>query len=52
MLERYGWPGYFFVATDWIGRPGFLNAAQFRELDSRGHVIGSHSCSYPERMAR
>jgi peptidoglycan/xylan/chitin deacetylase (PgdA/CDA1 family) len=52
MLERYGWPGYFFVATDWIGRPGCLNAARIRELDSRGHVIGSHSYSHPERMAR
>ena len=52
MLEQYGWRGHFFVTTDWIGRPGFLNAEQIRELDGRGHVIGSHSCSHPERMAR
>jgi hypothetical protein len=51
MLEQYGWRGYFFVTTDWIGRPGFLNAEQIRELDERGHVIGSHSCSHPTRMA-
>jgi peptidoglycan/xylan/chitin deacetylase (PgdA/CDA1 family) len=52
MLEQFGWRGYFFVTTDWIGRTGFLDAPQIRELDSRGHVIGSHSCSHPERMAR
>ena len=52
MLEHYGWRGYFLVTTDWIGRPGFLNAGQNRDLDQRGHVIGSHSCSRPERMSR
>jgi peptidoglycan/xylan/chitin deacetylase (PgdA/CDA1 family) len=52
MLEQYGWRGYFFVTTDWIGQPGFLNADQILELDRRGHVIGSHSCSHPERMSR
>jgi peptidoglycan/xylan/chitin deacetylase (PgdA/CDA1 family) len=52
MLEQYGWRGYFFITTDWIGRQGFLNAEQIRELDQRGHVIGSHSCSHPTRMAR
>jgi peptidoglycan/xylan/chitin deacetylase (PgdA/CDA1 family) len=51
MLERHGWRGHFFVATDWIGKPGFLNEEQLRELDRRGHVIGSHSCSHPTRMA-
>ncbi len=52
MLEQYGWRGYFFVTTDWIGRPGFLTAEQIRALDQRGHVIGSHSCSHPTRMSR
>jgi peptidoglycan/xylan/chitin deacetylase (PgdA/CDA1 family) len=52
MLEQYGWRGYFFVTTDWIGRPGFLNTEQIRVLDQREHIIGSHSCSHPTRMAR
>jgi peptidoglycan/xylan/chitin deacetylase (PgdA/CDA1 family) len=50
-LERYGWRGHFFITTDWIGRAGFLDRVQIRELRSRGHVIGSHSCSHPERMS-
>ena len=50
-LEQYGWRGHFFVTTDWIGQKGFLDRSQIRELRSRGHVIGSHSCSHPERMS-
>lgn len=52
MLEQYRWRGYFFVTTDWIGRAEFLGQEQIRELDRRGHVIGSHSCSHPTRMSR
>ncbi|REJ68536.1 MAG: hypothetical protein DWQ31_07685 [Planctomycetota bacterium] len=46
-----GWPAHFFVTTDYIGTPGFLDAAQIRELHAMGHVIGSHSCSHPNPMA-
>lgn len=51
MLEERGWRGYFFVTTDYIGARGFLSAAQIRELDARGHIVGSHSCSHPPRMS-
>ncbi|HNY39720.1 MAG TPA: polysaccharide deacetylase family protein [Bryobacteraceae bacterium] len=50
-LEARGWRGFFFVTTDWIGLDGYLTAAEIRELQRRGHVVGSHSCSHPERMA-
>ncbi len=50
-LERYGWHGHFFVTTNWIGQPGFLDCFQIRELQRRGHLVGSHSCSHPERMS-
>ncbi len=50
-LERYGWRGHFFVTTDYIGKRGFLSAAQIKDLHARGHVIGSHSCSHPPRMS-
>ncbi len=52
MLEQSGRRGYFFVTTGCIGQPGFLTADQIRELDRRGHCIGSHSCSHPRRMSR
>jgi peptidoglycan/xylan/chitin deacetylase (PgdA/CDA1 family) len=51
-LEKRGWRGHFFVTTDWIGRPDFLDPQQIRELHARGHVIGSHSCSHPARMSK
>jgi peptidoglycan/xylan/chitin deacetylase (PgdA/CDA1 family) len=51
-LERYNWHGHFFITTDWIGRPGFMDEQQIRNLHARGHVIGSHSRTHPERMAR
>lgn len=50
-LEARGWRGYCFMTTDWIGRKGFLDAAQLRELHARGHMIGSHSVSHPPRFA-
>lgn len=51
-LERRGWRGHFFIATDCIGSPGFLTRAQLRELRRRGHIVGSHSCSHPLRMSQ
>jgi peptidoglycan/xylan/chitin deacetylase (PgdA/CDA1 family) len=50
-LERAGWRGHCFVTTDAIGSRGFLDAAQIRELDARGHVIGSHTASHPSRFS-
>jgi peptidoglycan/xylan/chitin deacetylase (PgdA/CDA1 family) len=50
-LEARGWRGHAFVPTDAIGSRGFLDAAQIRELDTRGHTIGSHSASHPRRLS-
>lgn len=50
-LEALGWHGYCFVPTDFVGRPGFLSREQIRELDRRGHHIGSHSASHPPRIS-
>jgi peptidoglycan/xylan/chitin deacetylase (PgdA/CDA1 family) len=49
-LERRGWRGHFFITTGRIGTPGFLTAAQVRELAERGHAVGSHSHSHPTYM--
>lgn len=51
MLELKGWRGHFFVPTDFIGTAGFMDRAEIRRLHGLGHVIGSHSCSHPMRMA-
>ncbi|MEP6536725.1 MAG: polysaccharide deacetylase family protein [Bryobacteraceae bacterium] len=51
IIEKHGWVGHFFVTTDRIGTAGFLSREQIQEMRRRGHVIGSHSCSHPTRMA-
>ena len=51
-LEGRGWRGHFFVITDRIGTPGFVDAEEVRELARRGHVVGSHSHSHPSYMSR
>jgi peptidoglycan/xylan/chitin deacetylase (PgdA/CDA1 family) len=50
-LARRSWPGHFFVATDLVGSPGFVDWDEIRGLAAMGHVVGSHSCSHPSRMA-
>lgn len=52
ILAEFGWPAHFFVITDRIGEPGFLNPEQIRDLRRMGHVVGSHTCSHPELMSR
>lgn len=50
-LERRQWRGHFFVTVGQIGKPSFLSRGQILDLHRRGHVIGSHSLSHPERMS-
>ena len=49
-LEERGWRGHCFVTTGSIGTRGFLDRGQLLELHERGHVIGTHSVSHPERF--
>ena len=51
LLEEHGWHGHFFITTDWIGRDGFMDRQQILDLHNRGHIVGSHTCSHPERMS-
>jgi peptidoglycan/xylan/chitin deacetylase (PgdA/CDA1 family) len=51
MLSTRGWRGHFFVTTGRIGQTGFLSGSGIRELQSHGHIVGSHSVSHPVRMS-
>ena len=51
MLEEFGWRGHFLVTAGQVANPGFLTPAQMRDLQGRGHIIGSHSYSHPMLMA-
>jgi peptidoglycan/xylan/chitin deacetylase (PgdA/CDA1 family) len=50
-LEALGLRAHCFVSTNFIGERGFLTARQVRELDARGHIIGTHSASHPPRFS-
>jgi peptidoglycan/xylan/chitin deacetylase (PgdA/CDA1 family) len=50
-LEALGWRARCFVPTDVIGQPGFMTRRQIREVDRRGHLVGSHSASHPARIS-
>jgi peptidoglycan/xylan/chitin deacetylase (PgdA/CDA1 family) len=50
-LEALGLRAHCFVSTEFIGSRGFLTARQLRELDARGHIIGTHSASHPTRFS-
>jgi peptidoglycan/xylan/chitin deacetylase (PgdA/CDA1 family) len=52
LLAEHGWKGHFFITTDRVDEPTFVSAPDVRRLRDGGHVIGSHSCSHPERMSR
>lgn len=52
ILEKNGFIGHFFITTSFIGKPGFLNRSQIRELHNRGHVIGAHSHTHPDVFYR
>lgn len=51
VLEKYGIKGVFFISTKYIDTTGFLTATQVKELELRGHIIGSHSHNHPVNMA-
>ena len=50
ILEKYGFKGYFFIATSFIGQDGFLTEEMIKEMHFRGHVIGGHSHTHRQRM--
>jgi len=52
MLDKFGWVGHFFITSGKIGEKTFVNSKQIKELKEKGHVVGSHSWSHPERMSK
>ncbi len=47
-LSRRGWRGHFFIVTDKIGDPAFLDVSEIRALRVAGHLVGSHSHTHPD----
>jgi peptidoglycan/xylan/chitin deacetylase (PgdA/CDA1 family)/folate-dependent phosphoribosylglycinamide formyltransferase PurN len=47
-LDKREWKGHFFITTGMIGSRHFVSRADIKELNRRGHVIGSHSHTHPD----
>ncbi|MCK4488846.1 MAG: polysaccharide deacetylase family protein, partial [Anaerolineales bacterium] len=52
LLEGFGWSGHFFITASYIDTQTFVNSKQIQELNKKGHVVGSHSWSHPDRMSK
>ncbi len=50
ILEKYGFKGYFFIATKYIGSSAFLTKEDIKCLYKRGHFIGAHSHTHRQMM--
>lgn len=50
IIEKYGFKGYFYIATKYLGQEGFLTEAMIKEMSERGHIIGGHSHTHRQRM--
>jgi len=46
VLRRHRIPATLFIATDWVGRTGYLNWDHLREMAQEGWTIGSHTRSH------
>lgn len=46
LLQKYGFAATFYITTQWVGRPGFLDAGDIRTLHAAGMEIGSHGHSH------
>lgn len=46
ILARYGFPGEFFVTSDWMGTPNYMSPAQLRELVAAGSSVQAHGASH------
>lgn len=47
VLNDAGVRGVFFIVPTWLGKRGYMDAAQMRQLAAEGHEIGSHSLTHP-----
>jgi peptidoglycan/xylan/chitin deacetylase (PgdA/CDA1 family) len=46
-LMARGMTATFYVTTDWVGRPGFMDWNQLREIVAAGMSVQSHTRSHP-----
>lgn len=43
VLDKYSFKASFFIMTVVLGKKGYMNAEQVKQLSDEGHIIGSHT---------
>lgn len=46
LLEKYGFTGYFFCSSDFVGTFGYMDIHELKELIRAGHVVGNHTATH------
>lgn len=47
ILREFGFNATFYATAGFLGKPGYLNANQLRDLEAQGFEIGCHSMTHP-----
>lgn len=48
LLQQYGYPGTFYLTTDFLDKPDYITSQQALEMQMLGHQIGSHTIDHPD----
>lgn len=46
ILEKYGFTGFFMVSSERIGKAGYMDSAQLKDLAANGHTITCHTATH------
>lgn len=46
ILQKYGFTGYYFVSTGLIGKNGYMDSMQLKEMINLKHVVGCHTYTH------
>lgn len=52
LLQKYKLPATFYIVLDWVGKDGFLDWDDIKEMDRLGFKIGSHSITHPSDLKK
>jgi len=47
ILEKFNFKGNFFIISNFIGKDGYMDAKDIKDLSAKGHAIESHSVNHP-----
>jgi peptidoglycan/xylan/chitin deacetylase (PgdA/CDA1 family) len=46
IMQKYGFTGVLYIVADYVDTPGYMTAAQIKEMAAAGWEVGSHSLTH------